>query len=54
MVIVSTLLHGLYDTMMKKELVIGGIFVGIMSVGVLALQIEHLRKKGMKRKPAYA
>ena len=49
-VIVSTFLHGLYDTMMKKELVIGGIFIGIMSVGVLALQIEHLRKKGIKRR----
>ena len=53
-VIVSTFLHGLYDTMMKKEMVIGGILVGIVSVGVLAMQIEHLRKKGFKRKPLLA
>jgi RsiW-degrading membrane proteinase PrsW (M82 family) len=52
-VIVSTFLHGLYDTMMKKELVLGGIIVAVISVGVLALQIEHVRKKGSKRKVAY-
>jgi RsiW-degrading membrane proteinase PrsW (M82 family) len=49
-VIVSTFLHGLYDTMMKKEYVLGGIIVGIISVGVLGMQIEWLRKKGNKRR----
>jgi RsiW-degrading membrane proteinase PrsW (M82 family) len=52
-VIVSTFLHGLYDTMMKKELVLGGIIVAIVSVGVLGLQMEWLRKHGNKRKLAY-
>ena len=52
-VIVSTFLHGLYDTMMKKQYVLGGIIVGMVSVGVLGLQIEWLRKKGSKRKLAY-
>jgi len=49
-VIVSTFLHGLYDTMMKKEYVLGGIIIGIISVGVLGMQIEWLRKKGNKRR----
>ena len=49
-VIVSTFLHGLYDTMMKKQYVIGAIVVGFVSLGVLALQIEWLRVKGGRRK----
>ena len=52
-VIVSTFLHGLYDTMMKKDYVLGGIIVAAASVGVLGMQIEWLRKKGGKRKMAY-
>jgi RsiW-degrading membrane proteinase PrsW (M82 family) len=51
-VIVSTFLHGLYDTMMKKQYVLGGIILGMVSVAVLGLQIEWLRKKGSKRKLA--
>jgi RsiW-degrading membrane proteinase PrsW (M82 family) len=53
-VIISTFLHGLYDTMMKKELVLGGILVAVVSIGVLALQIEWLRKHGNKRRVAGA
>lgn len=53
-VIVSTFLHGLYDTMMKKHYMLGGIIVAVISVGVLAMQIEWLRRKTTKRKLAHA
>jgi RsiW-degrading membrane proteinase PrsW (M82 family) len=53
-VIVSTFLHGMYDTMLKKEHEFGALVVAGISFAVLAGQIEHLRKKGGKRKAAVA
>ncbi|HEV8605318.1 MAG TPA: hypothetical protein VGQ99_08135 [Tepidisphaeraceae bacterium] len=49
-VIVSTFLHGLYDTMMKKDYVVGGVVVAAASVFFLGMQIEYMRKKGGKRR----
>jgi RsiW-degrading membrane proteinase PrsW (M82 family) len=53
-VIVSTFLHGIYDTMLKKDHQFLALMVAGISFAVLAGQIERLRKTGGKKKAVAA
>jgi RsiW-degrading membrane proteinase PrsW (M82 family) len=49
-VIIPMFLHGIFDTLLKKEMEVGAIVLAALSFGVLALQIEVVRKMGVRRK----
>lgn len=40
----SIVLHGLYDTLLKQEMAIGALVVGVLSVGWLIGVVEHLTR----------
>ena len=43
MLAVPMVLHGLYDTLLKKEMNVGALVVAVVSFAWLALQIERAR-----------
>jgi len=48
------LLHGFYDTMLKKEMNAAALGVALISFGWLAFQIEQARRTDVKTTPAHA
>jgi hypothetical protein len=47
--VLSVLLHGIYDTLLKKEHDVLALLVAVISVGVLATQIEFMRRQEQGR-----
>jgi RsiW-degrading membrane proteinase PrsW (M82 family) len=43
--IVSVILHGFYDTVLKKGYDVAALALAVLTIGVLAAQIEFMRKK---------
>jgi RsiW-degrading membrane proteinase PrsW (M82 family) len=50
-IIIPMFLHGIYDTLLKKEMEVGAIVVAVISFVVLAAQMEVVRKMGVRRAP---
>ena len=54
LVCVPMVLHGLYDTMLKKEMNAAALVVALISFGWLVFQVEQARRADDHTKPAYA